>query len=161
LREEAFRAAIDTQSRARGQTVVLELGDAAAVEGALAELDKELDRALADAPDRATRATHVTQAAAAPAPRIALFAANGPVALCLARHLNARYGMRWQERIALLSIDDPEWAEFAGITAIRQPTYQIGYRAVEFLHERIDGVQTAVRDCLLPGELIVRESTSR
>jgi LacI family kdg operon repressor len=161
LREEAFRAAIDTQSRARGQTVVLELGDAAAVEGALAELDKEVDRALADAPDRANRATHVTQAAAAPAPRIALFAANGPVALCLARHLNARYGMRWQERIALLSIDDPEWAEFAGITAIRQPTYQIGYRAVEFLHERIDGVQTAVRDCLLPGELIVRESTSR
>ncbi|MGF6642672.1 MULTISPECIES: LacI family DNA-binding transcriptional regulator [Paraburkholderia] len=161
LREEAFRAAIDAQSRARGQTVVLELGDAAAVEGALAELDKELDRALADAPDRATWATHVTQAAAAPAPRIALFAANGPVALCLARHLNARYGMRWQERIALLSIDDPEWAEFAGITAIRQPTYQIGYRAVEFLHERIDGVQTAVRDCLLPGELIVRESTSR
>ena len=161
LREEAFRAAIDTQSRARGQTVVLELGDAAAVEGALAELDKELDRALADAPDRANRATHVTQAAAAPAPRVALFAANGPVALCLARHLNARYGMRWQERIALLSIDDPEWAEFAGITAIRQPTYQIGYRAVEFLHERIDGVQTAVRDCLLPGELIVRESTSR
>jgi LacI family kdg operon repressor len=161
LREEAFRVAIDTQSRARGQTVVLELGDAAAVEGALAELDKELDRALADAPDRATWATHVTQAAAAPAPRIALFAANGPVALCLARHLNARYGMRWQERIALLSIDDPEWAEFAGITAIRQPTYQIGYRAVEFLHERIDGVQTAVRDCLLPGELIVRESTSR
>jgi LacI family kdg operon repressor len=32
---------------------------------------------------------------------------------------------------------------------------------VEFLHERIDGVQTAVRDCLLPGELIVRGSTSR
>jgi LacI family kdg operon repressor len=161
LREEAFRAAIDAQSRARGQTVVLELGDAAAVEGALAELDKELDRALAGAPDRANRVTHVTQAAAAPAPRVALFAANGPVALCLARHLNARYGMRWQERVALLSIDDPEWAEFAGITAIRQPTYQIGYRAVEFLHERIDGVQTAVRDCLLPGELIVRESTSR
>jgi LacI family transcriptional regulator, kdg operon repressor len=163
LREEAFRAAIDAQSRARGRTVVLELGDTAAVEGALALLDKDLDHALADGldhePDRATQATQA--AASAVAPRIALFAANAPVALCLARHLNARYGLRWQERIALLSIDDPEWAEFAGITAIRQPTYQIGYRAVEFLHERIDGVQTAVRDCLLPGELIVRESTSR
>jgi LacI family kdg operon repressor len=163
LREEAFRAAIDAQSRARGRTVVLELGDTAAVEGALALLDKDLDHALADGldhePDRTTQATQA--AATAAAPSIALFAANAPVALCLARHLNARYGLRWQERIALLSIDDPEWAEFAGITAIRQPTYQIGYRAVEFLHERIDGVQTAVRDCLLPGELIVRESTSR
>ena len=151
LREEAFRAAIDAQSRARGRTVVLELGDAAAVEGTLVELDHELERAL-----ETTRDT-----SAATAPRIALFAANAPVALCLARHLNARYGVRWQARIALLSVDDPEWAEFAGITTIRQPTYQIGYRAVEFLHERIDGVQTAVRDCLLPGELIVRESTSR
>ena len=159
LREEAFRAAIDAQSRARGRTVVLELGDAAAVEGTLAELDKELDRALDNEPDRATQPTRDT--AAATSPRIALFAANAPVALCLARHLNAHYGVRWQARIALLSVDDPEWAEFAGITTIRQPTYQIGYRAVEFLHERIDGVQTAVRDCLLPGELIVRESTSR
>ena len=151
LREEAFRQAIDRQSRARGRTVVLELGDAAAVEGTLGELDRELDRAPAT-----TR-----EAATATAPRIALFAANAPVALCLARHLNSRYGVRWQERIALLSVDDPEWAEFAGITTIRQPTYQIGYRAVEFLHERIDGVPTAVRDCLLPGELIVRGSTSR
>ncbi len=93
--------------------------------------------------------------------RIALFAANAPVALCLALHLKARYGADWQARVALLSIDDPEWAELTGITTIRQPTYEIGYRAVEFLHERIEGVQTTARDCLLPGELIVRASTSR
>jgi LacI family kdg operon repressor len=104
---------------------------------------------------------HPQGSAAGGARRVALFAANAPVALCLARHLNARHGARWQERIALLSVDDPEWAEFAGITTIRQPTYQIGYRAVEFLHERIDGVEAAARDCLLPGELIVRASTSR
>jgi LacI family kdg operon repressor len=161
LREEAFRAVIDAQSRVRGRTIVLELGDAAAVEGALAELDRELDRELDQALDRARDATLNANANAAALPRIALFAANAPVALCLARHLNARYSVRWQERMALLSIDDPEWAEFAGITTIRQPTYQIGYRAVEFLDERIRGAQTAVRDCLLPGELIVRESTSR
>ena len=93
--------------------------------------------------------------------RVALFAANAPVALRLALHLKARYGAGWQTRVALLSIDDPEWAELAGITTIRQPTYEIGYRAVEFLHERIEGVQTTARDCLLPGELIVRASTSR
>jgi LacI family kdg operon repressor len=150
LRETAFRAVMAGQKRARGRTVVLELGDAAAVEGTLAELDRTLD---ASGEARGTAVEGVR--------RVALFAANGPVALCLARHLNARYSARWQEHIALLSVDDPEWAEFAGITTIRQPTYQIGYRAVEFLHERIDGVQTAVRDCLLPGELIVRGSTSR
>ncbi|MEW6345519.1 MAG: LacI family DNA-binding transcriptional regulator [Pseudomonadota bacterium] len=198
LREAAFRAVIDAQSHARGRTVVLELGDAAAVEGALAELDRALDAvhgdasgvtldfttavtldlvpgghddptlaatpgAAPDAPPHTSsgHAHGAATAAARGARRLALFAANAPVALCLARHLNARYGARWQERIALLAIDDPEWAEFAGITTIRQPTYQIGYRAVEFLHERIDGAQTAVRDCLLPGELIVRGSTSR
>ncbi|WP_256702047.1 substrate-binding domain-containing protein, partial [Burkholderia sp. SRS-W-2-2016] len=94
-------------------------------------------------------------------PRVALFAANAPVALRVALHLKARYGARWQERAALLSIDDPDWAELAGITTIRQPTYEIGYRAVEFLHERIEGAQTSARDCLLAGELIVRASTAR
>lgn len=96
-----------------------------------------------------------------PAPRVALFAANAPVALRLALHLKARYGAAWQTRVALLAIDDPEWAELAGITTIRQPTYEIGYRAVEFLHERIEGAQSGARDCLLAGELIVRASTSR
>jgi LacI family kdg operon repressor len=147
LREAAFRGVIGAQHRARGRTVVLELGDAAAVERTLAELDRAMDAA----PD----------AAGAGPKRVALFAANAPVALCLARHLNTRFGARWQERVALLSIDDPEWAELTGVTTIRQPTYQIGYRAVEFLHERIDGVQAAARDCLLAGELIVRASTSR
>ncbi|NML31079.1 LacI family DNA-binding transcriptional regulator [Paraburkholderia antibiotica] len=98
---------------------------------------------------------------APPAPRVALFAANAPVALRLALHLKARYGAHWQSRVALLSIDDPDWAELAGITTIRQPTYEIGYRAVEFLHERIEGAQTRARDCLLAGELIVRASTAR
>jgi LacI family kdg operon repressor len=191
LREAAFRAAIDGQARARGHTVVLNLGDAAAVEQTLAELDRAVDAAIETppgvtlhlasgaAPDATPGVTvdlasgtrpeaktgtlpgHEQGTAAAGTRRVALFAANAPVALCLARHLNARHGARWQERIALLSVDDPEWAEFAGITTIRQPTYQIGYRAVEFLHERIDGIEAAARDCLLPGELIVRASTSR
>jgi LacI family kdg operon repressor len=195
LREAAFRAAIDGQTRARGHTIVLDLGDAAALEQTLAELDRAVDAAMqahlgvslhlasGAAPDvspgvmvdlvAATRTDatstavappmHDTGAVPVPLPvrRVAWFAANAPVALCLARHLNARHGARWQERIALLSVDDPEWAEFAGITTIRQPTYQIGYRAVEFLHERIDGIEAAARDCLLPGELIVRASTSR
>jgi LacI family kdg operon repressor len=157
LREAAFREAMDAHSKqagkgaARGHTLVLNLADAAAVERSLAELDRAIDAAA-----------HAREAVATGnAARVALFAANAPVALRLALHLKARYGADWQARAALLSIDDPDWAELTGVTTIRQPTYEIGYRAVEFLHERIEGVQTTARDCLLPGELIVRASTLR
>jgi hypothetical protein len=37
--------------------------------------------------------------------------------MCLARHLNRRHDAHWQTRVAPPSIDDPDWVEFAGITA--------------------------------------------
>ncbi|WP_109480679.1 LacI family DNA-binding transcriptional regulator [Paraburkholderia sp. C35] len=148
-REAAFHRALEQYPQVKGRTVVLELGDADELAQTLNALDDELDAAIA------------AFDASPNVPRVALFAANGPVALALARHLNQRHGPNWQKRVALLSIDDPEWAELAGITTIRQPTYDIGYRAVEFLHQRIDGEQTSARDCLLPGELIERASTAR
>ncbi|WP_144112394.1 LacI family DNA-binding transcriptional regulator [Paraburkholderia sp. BCC1886] len=166
LREEAFRKLMSgsggaggkrgrarkdvSPGAARGRTLVLNLADTAEVGQALAELDAALNE-----PASATSAT--TRRAPR---RLALFAANAPVALCLALHLKARYGDDWQTRVALLCIDDPEWAELTGVTTIRQPTYDIGYRAVEFLHQRIEGLESHARDCLLPGELIVRASTS-
>ncbi|KGD51244.1 periplasmic binding -like domain protein [Burkholderia pseudomallei] len=88
------------------------------------------------------------------------FAANAPVALAIARHLHARFGDAWQKRAALIAIDDPDWAELIGVTTIRQPTYDIGYRAVEFVHERIDGGTGDFHESLLPGELHVRASTA-
>lgn len=174
LREAAFRDAMSGARNARAHTLVIDLADPAAIAAALAELDRMLDvadvgvagNAAANATTAKTAKTAADAADAASAAntptstRIALFAANAPVALCLARHLNGRYGAHWQSHLALLSIDDPEWAELVGVSAIRQPTYDIGYRAVEFLHERIDGLQSTARDCLLPGELIVRGSTS-
>jgi LacI family transcriptional regulator, kdg operon repressor len=151
LRQTAFLQAMAADSGgARGHTLVLDLADSVETMRSLAELDRAIDAAAREGRDGSPGAQ-----------RIALFAANAPVALCLALHLKSRYGPDWQTRVALLSIDDPDWAELTGITTIRQPTYEIGYRAVEFLHERIEGVQTVARDCLLPGELIVRASTSR
>jgi LacI family transcriptional regulator, kdg operon repressor len=73
--------------------------------------------------------------------------------------LKATLGAQWQQQVALIAIDDPEWAELAGITTIRQPTREIGYRAVEFLHERIEGAAPAARAAAFPGELVVRAST--
>jgi LacI family kdg operon repressor len=153
LREAAFHDVLRTSPGIPGDTLVLDLDDATALERALAVLDQRIVAAR-----QAGR-------------RIAFFAANAPVALRIALHirpstgpqiappLNNRDGANGQADVALISIDDPEWADLAGITTIRQPTYDIGYRAVEFLHERIDGAKHAARECLLPGELIVRAST--
>ncbi|RDU95206.1 LacI family DNA-binding transcriptional regulator [Trinickia dinghuensis] len=152
LREAAFRSTLEQAQRERdpgaaplrGETMVLDLSD---------------DEAVAQAHEAVDR--HLEAASKAGGRRVAYFAANGPVALSLALHLHARYGSRWQERVALLSIDDSEWAELIGVTAIRQPTFEIGYRAVEFLHERIEGAVVPAREAMLPGELVIRRSTVR
>jgi LacI family kdg operon repressor len=143
VREAAFRDTIGAlgvsgASRVSGATIVLDLDN----DETLAEIDARINAA-----QRQNR-------------RVALFAANAPVALRVALHLKELHGADWQRRVALMSIDDSEWAELAGMTTVRQPTYTIGERAVEFLHERIEGAVVAARECLLPGELIVRSSTS-
>ena len=140
-REAAFREALRRAPYASGTTQVLDLHDAEATDAALAALDAHL------------------AAAAQRGARPALFAANAPVALRLSLHLKARLGAQWQQSVALLAIDDPEWTELAGITAIRQPTREIGYRAMEFLHERIEGAVPAARTAAFEGELLVRDST--
>jgi LacI family transcriptional regulator, kdg operon repressor len=137
LREAAFRATV-ANSNASGSTLVIDLAD---VTHALGELDRRID------------------AARLKARRVALFAANGPVALRVAVHLKARFGADWQAQAALMCIDDSEWAQLADMTAVRQPTYDIGRRAVEFLHERLNGAVMPARECLLPGELVIRSST--
>ncbi|MCA3821864.1 MAG: LacI family DNA-binding transcriptional regulator [Burkholderia sp.] len=142
VREAAFRAALEARGLPVPPTVVLDLNEPDAAAAALADIDTRID----DAARRGVRA--------------ALFAANAPVALAIARHLRVRFGAAWQQKAALLSIDDPEWAELIGITTIRQPTYEIGYKAVEFVHERIDGAAGDVRVAMLPGELCARASTA-
>jgi LacI family kdg operon repressor len=161
LRETAFHRAMGAHGgAARGHTLVLDLADSAETGRALAGLDRAIEAAAGGGGGEGGKSGKGRVSRSGKSQRLALFAANAPVALCVALHLKSRYGPDWQSRVALLSIDDPDWAELAGITTIRQPTYAIGYRAVEFLHERIEGVQSTVRDCLLPGELIVRASTS-
>ncbi len=142
-REAAFRAVMAAQGRPVAAPVVLDPTDAASVDTALAQIDAHID---------ATRQRGGT--------RPALFVANAPVALVVARHLRTRFGADWQTHAALVSIDDPEWAELIGITTIRQPTYDIGYKAVEFVHERIEGLAGDARVVLLPGTLVERASTA-
>ena len=65
--------------------------------------------------------------------------------------------------IGLLGFDELEWAELAGvgITTLKQPTWQIGYAAVEQVIRRIAGTNDPIRERVFSGELIVRGSTSR
>ena len=48
-----------------------------------------------------------------------------------------------------------------GITTLKQPTWQIGFAAVEQVVRRIEGSNDPVCERVFSGELIVRGSTSR
>lgn len=94
--------------------------------------------------------------------RKALLSANGALTLQVARSLR-RLGLHWGSDIGLLGFDELEWAELAGvgITTLKQPTYQIGFSALEQLLKRIRGTSEPVVELAFSGELIVRGSTCR
>lgn len=94
--------------------------------------------------------------------RKAVMSANGALTLQVARSLR-RLGLNWGSDIGLLGFDELEWAELAGagITTLKQPTYQIGYAALELLVNRIQGDAQPTVEQKYPGELIVRGSTLR
>ncbi|RWR03328.1 LacI family transcriptional regulator [[Pantoea] beijingensis] len=92
--------------------------------------------------------------------RCAVLVANGALTLQVARSMR-RIGLQWGKDVGLLGFDELEWAELAGvgITTLKQPTWQIGYAALEQVIRRIEGDNAPVREQLFSGELIVRGST--
>ncbi len=93
--------------------------------------------------------------------RKAVISANGALTLQVARALK-RVGLIWGSDIGLLGFDELEWAGWpASVTTLKQPTWQIGYAAVEQVIRRIAGTNDPIRERVFSGELIVRGSTSR
>lgn len=92
--------------------------------------------------------------------RCAVMAANGALTLQVARAMQ-RVGLRWGENIGLLGFDELEWAALAGpgITTLQQPTWQIGYAALERVIARIEGGELPVAEQVFSGKLIVRGSS--
>lgn len=90
----------------------------------------------------------------------ALFCTNGVATMCAAKALK-QLDMHLGAQVGLISIDDPDWAQLVGggITAMRQPTRQIGETACERLIARIRGSEQPPQQIKLPAELIVRAST--
>lgn len=93
--------------------------------------------------------------------RAAVIAGNAVVTLRVATTM-ARLGWQFGHELGFVGFDDPEWASLIGpgLSTIAQPTDAIGRTAAACLIERLQGLDAAPRQMLLPGELVVRGSSA-
>lgn len=89
-----------------------------------------------------------------------LFCTNGVATMYSAKALD-QLDIYLGDHVGLLSIDDPDWAQLVGggITAIRQPTREIGEVACERLISRIQGDEGPSKHIKLHAKLVARHST--
>lgn len=92
--------------------------------------------------------------------RPAIISGNGVVTLRLVAAV-AQLGWRLGRDVGLVGIDDTQWAPYIGpgISAVSQPTGEIGRLAAGCLIERLGGMDVPARKIRLPGTLQVRGST--
>ena len=92
----------------------------------------------------------------------ALFCANGVAALASTRALK-EIGCRLFEDVGLIALDDLDWYPLvgSGITALAQPTQEIGARAFECLLKRLRGDDEPARVVDFAPVLVERGSTLR
>lgn len=62
--------------------------------------------------------------------------------------------------LPMISFDDIEIAEYIGLSTMRQPMYDMGYKATQKLIDRIEGKTKTVSHTVFSPELILRESTN-
>ncbi|WP_255954284.1 LacI family DNA-binding transcriptional regulator [Streptomyces odontomachi] len=91
----------------------------------------------------------------------AVFAANNVVAEAVWQELQRR-GSPVPKDCSVVSFDDLTWMRMVepGLTAVRQPVYEMGRRAAELLLARIAGEQGRARTHTLQPEFVPRGSTS-
>jgi LacI family transcriptional regulator len=101
-----------------------------------------------------------------PNPPTAIFCCNMTMTLGLMRAL-AELDIPCPERVSVLGFDDFEWvASFRPqLTAVAQPTYEMGKRATEILVRKMQQKKGGAEDTkeqviVLPNELRIRESTA-
>jgi LacI family transcriptional regulator len=68
-------------------------------------------------------------------------------------------GLRIPEDIAIVGFDDIELAEYAGLTTVRQPMFQMGKQAVERLMALIAEPQSPRQHLRIETKLVIRESS--
>lgn len=92
--------------------------------------------------------------------RVAILAGNGMVSLQIALALQSMQ-LQFPDDVGLLCFDELAWSPLVGcgISTIEQPTYEIGFTAIERLLVRIGGERSSRREILLDGRLINRSSS--
>lgn len=98
-----------------------------------------------------------------PQPPTAIFAGDDQMAIGAMRAI-ARAGLRIPQDISLVGFNDIEYAQYLApaLTTVRQPLFEMGYRAGLHVCRMIDdGDQAPSMRVTLQPELIVRESTGR
>jgi LacI family transcriptional regulator, kdg operon repressor len=90
----------------------------------------------------------------------AVLSANAVMSLRVAEACS-RQGWQFGRDLGFVGFDDPSWMPIVGpgLSAIAQPTDDIGYLAVRCLLERLRGEQLPPRQILLPGTLMSRGSS--
>jgi len=101
------------------------------------------------------------RAAAGSTGRVALLAGNGMVSLQIALALQSM-SLRFPDDVGLLCFDELAWSPLvgSGISTIEQPTYDIGFTAIERLLVRIHGERSVRMEMLLDPRLVCRGSTA-
>jgi DNA-binding LacI/PurR family transcriptional regulator len=124
---------------------------AALVEAGL-PLIKEL---IVEARDRTSESglRCVQELLAVSSPPTAIFVTNNPLTLGVVTGLH-RAGLRIPEDMAVLGFDNSEWASLFGLSAIMQPTYQLGASAARLLIKRIEGLVGGPQRIVLETELV-------
>lgn len=91
----------------------------------------------------------------------AIVTTNGMATMQTAKTLK-KLNIHLGSQVGLLSVDDPDWVELVegGITALRQPTSEIGEKACKLLINRINGDDSDPISLQLSAQLIVRNSTA-
>jgi DNA-binding LacI/PurR family transcriptional regulator len=94
-----------------------------------------------------------------PQPPDAIFASNNLMALGCLRALHERQ-IRIPDEVALVGFDDMPWAEDLNppLTAVAQPSYELGHQALELLLKRIRHPDAPYRKVILQPRLIIRKS---
>lgn len=92
----------------------------------------------------------------------AVFTANAMIALGLFRAVH-ELGLRCPEDIAIATFDDPPFSDAIRpqLTAVAQPSYQLGFQGAELLIRRIQEPGRKRSRLLLDTELKVRESSEK
>ena len=92
-------------------------------------------------------------------PPTAVFAANNLTTLGALNYIHERH-LRIPDEIAIVGFDDMPWATSLNppLTAVAQPTYELGRAAADALLKRIEDPGRETIECILEPHLIVRES---